>query len=229
MAMRIAALAALVWGFGLGWHPVAAGGEGERDGLKVAIAAYRQEVAAAKEKLVLAYDAAIKAAAGDPDRELKLRAQRVKFVKRHEEAVAGVEEPPEPAAPEQDGFVMKVITITGREKHAGTSGLRVTVYINGKPEHGRQLRREFKNGAVDTFENLEFDVPLSEVGGVLLRVEGSNAWKLDAIAFQFSQGDRSSKLYRFKVDSWFSGEKTDLENIKGCVPSKAFRIRPVLE
>jgi hypothetical protein len=219
LAIIVVALAGLTWA-----------GE-PREKLDQAIKTYLENVRAEQAKLLEAFDAAIERLRkeGKPDKAFALSAEKKKFVKEHFLA----EQETRPAAadePKDEAFMLKVVTRTGREKNAGTDGMRVLVYINGKEELCFELDQrgvdDFEQGAVNTFEGLLVKLPLKDVRGILLRVEGGDAWKLDRIAFQFSQGDRKSKLYTFKVERWMSAELRDLKGIEGCVQSIPFKIRP---
>ena len=116
-------------------------------------------------------------------------------------------------ASSNDTFHLTIVTQTGDGKNDGTDDVRVYALINGDEKQKRRLdtgRDDFRVGASDRFENLEYTYPIEQIDRIVLKAEaGQDALFLRQISFQFFQGGRTSEVYTFKTKTWLSGEKAD--------------------
>jgi len=135
---------------------------------------------------------------------------------------------PVPKSPENEQFTLKVITVTANNNLADMdSGLRAYIMINGQETLKQELddpEDDFEPGATDTFERT-FNIPLSDVKSVSLVVDGDDEWLCERISFQFFTKDKVSNTYTFSIETLFSGESKDMDEL-GAVKSKTFNINP---
>jgi formylglycine-generating enzyme required for sulfatase activity len=135
--------------------------------------------------------------------------------------------------PEEPGFfLLTVMTKTGDGKRHGTddgvfmrvNGLeRLKVGLNNK---GNDRERS----AIDRYNKLRIDYPLSQVRFIEIVFNGNDAWFLEKIALKFTSGNKESRIYSRDVNRWFSTQGVDRKNpeMRALIRAR-FPIRPVLD
>ena len=158
--------------------------------------------------------------AGQLDDARAIQDERKRAVTSDEYRTAKVLADSQPTALEgkPDTYTLTVITKTGQGKLHGSGGgdrVRMFVFLGDDDVHKQELKcTGFSRGQENKFENLEFDYPLEKIDRIsLLCQEGTDAWWMDSVSFQFFKGNMRSELYTFNERTGFSVEKADGGNI----------------
>lgn len=127
-------------------------------------------------------------------------------------------------APKEDRYKLTITTKTSNLKHAETDS-SVYILINGNESIKYMLDDYDKNdrerGETDVYE-LPIEYPISKIKSIKVLFEGKDGWACDSISFQFLQGKKISKVYKFKGLHYFSSEAAD----KG-IKEKTFKLSAV--
>ncbi|MBS3764065.1 MAG: hypothetical protein KGZ25_12270, partial [Planctomycetes bacterium] len=139
---------------------------------------------------------------------------------------------PEKETDEPQFFLLTVMTKTGDGKKHGTDD-GVAIRVNGLEE----LKKGLDNGgndrersAIDRYNNLRIEYPLSKVRFVEIVFNGDDAWFLEKVGLQFTRGDKRSRVYSFDVERWMSTQGQDRRNpeMRALLRLK-LPVRPVLD